>query len=199
MKIFALIAGFGLICAITVLAGFLGYEFLKLFLTVIEGARTLEPSVYVPLAATITTAVLGLTATLYSQNKARKRAVESAFRERKIAIYLEFLQTFERLMLAAKSELNLEPVDQNELTIKLVKVRTQAVLWGSTGVLKALSEFTKVGEGNPLKMLRVMDNIQREMRKDLGLSNFGLETNFFTTLILSNPEDLHKLDVKSDN
>ena len=128
MKKLGLLFGFVLLAVLILLAAFLGYKLFELSLVVVEGARTLEANVYVPLAVTITTAVFGLTATLYSQNKARKREVEAAFRERKISIYLEFLQTYERLMLAAKTELNLEPVNQNELVIKLVQVRTQAVL-----------------------------------------------------------------------
>ncbi|WP_139838040.1 hypothetical protein [Roseovarius gaetbuli] len=107
---------------------------------------------------------------------------------------MDFLETLEHLLLAAKPELGMPSLNQNELVVKLVKVRTKAVLWGSTGVLKALSDFSKVGESNPIKMFRVIEQLQREMRKDLGLSNFGLEADFFSKLILSNPDEFNALE-----
>ncbi|UWQ90238.1 hypothetical protein K3727_15770 [Rhodobacteraceae bacterium M382] len=172
---------------------FSGYYSVSIASAVIEGAKTLEPKVYVPLTVTVVSAGVGLFTTLLTQYRARKREIEAAFRERKISIYLEFLETFEHLLLAAKPELKTPEVDQNDLVVALVKVRTKAVLWGSTGVLRALNDFSKVGEGDPKKMLRVVESIQREMRKDLGLSNFGLEQDFFTKLILSDASELEKI------
>lgn len=75
----------------------------------------------------------------------------------------------------------------------LFKVRTKAVLWGSPGVLEALSDFTKLDEANPAKGMLVLEKLQTEMRKDLGLSNKGLGNNFFIKMMLSDPEELDKL------
>jgi len=173
--------------------GFLAFQGWLVATAVVKGAKTLEPTIYVPLVVTLTTASLGLGATLYSQARTRRQEIESAFRERKIEIYLDFLNTLKEVFLAEKKELNRPKVKQSELVVKLIEVRTKAVLWGSTGVLQALSEFSKVGENNPRAMLSVMDRLQREMRKDLGLSNSGLEEEFFIKLILRNPEELDQI------
>jgi hypothetical protein len=173
--------------------GFLAFQGWLVATAVVKGAKTLEPTIYVPLVVTLTTASLGLGATLYSQARTRRQEIESAFRERKIEIYLDFLNTLKEVFLAEKKELNPPKVKQSELVVKLIEVRTKAVLWGSTGVLQALSEFSKVGENNPRAMLSVMDRLQREMRKDLGLSNSGLEEEFFIKLILRNPEELDQI------
>ena len=175
------------------MTGFLAFQGWLIATAVVNGAKTLEPTVYVPLVVTLTTASLGLGATLYSQARTRRQEIESAFRERKIEIYLDFLNTLKEVFLAEKKELNFPKVKQSELVVKLIEVRTKAVLWGSTGVLQALSEFSKVSENNPRAMLSVVDRLQREMRKDLGLSNSGLEEEFFTKLILSNPEELEQI------
>ena len=175
------------------MTGFLAFQGWLVATAVVNGAKTLEPTVYVPLVVTLTTASLGLGATLYSQARTRRQEIESAFRERKIEIYLDFLNTLKEVFLAEKKELNRPKVKQSELVVKLIEVRTKAVLWGSTGVLQALSEFSKVSENNPRAMLSVVDRLQREMRKDLGLSNSGLEEEFFTKLILSNPEELEQI------
>ncbi|EKE70045.1 hypothetical protein [Celeribacter baekdonensis] len=173
---------------------FLGFHVWDISKAIYAGAKTLKPEVYVPLTITMVTAILGLTATLIAQNRLRKRETDAAFRERKIAIYLEFLEAMESLFIAAKPELGGKPVDQSELVIKLMKVRTKAVLWGSQGVLRALSDFTKVGENRELiEMFEVIERIQKEMRKDLGLSNRGLETHFFSKLVLSDPAEFDAL------
>ncbi len=165
----------------------------QIAVAVVSGAKTLAPSVYVPLTVTIFTASLGLAATLITQSKNRKREVEAALRERKIAIYLDFLEAVERLILASKPELKMAPIDENELVVKLVKVRTKAVLWSSPGVLRALNNFGKLGMVEPLAMLRAIEDVQREMRKDLGLSNLGLNADFFSKLILTSDSEFEKL------
>jgi hypothetical protein len=194
VKFIGQVFGIAIAGAIIAICGLFGWKLFVFAQAVFEGAKTLEPAIYVPLTVTVTTAVLGLGATLYTQSRSRKRDIEAAFRERKVEIYLDFLKTMEQVLLAGKPELGLAPIDQNALVIKLVSIRTHAVLWGSSGVLKELSNFTKVGEGNPKKMFRVIEKLQREMRNDLGLSNSGLEQDFFSRLILSNPNDFDTLD-----
>ncbi|KIC43115.1 hypothetical protein RA27_07345 [Ruegeria sp. ANG-R] len=189
MKTFGIVFAILILVLGTIAVSFVGYHGIQISLAVVEGAKTLEPSVYVPLVVTILSAAIGLSATLYTQSRARKREVEAAFRERKIDIYLDFLETYEHLLLASKPELDIPKVDQNDLVVSLVKVRTKAVLWGSTGVLRALNEFSKARERSALETFRVVEKIQREMRKDLGLSNFGLEQDFFSKLILSDEND----------
>ena len=169
---------------------YVGWLFLSGFA---KGARSLEPNIYVPLGITVLTAILGLSATLYTQARIRKREIESAFRERKIEIYLDFLEKLETLIIAQKPELGVTQPSENELAIGLIKVRTKAVLWGSVGVLKALNDFSKVGRTEPIEMFTVFDTIQREMRKDLGLSNKGLGESFFIKLILSDPSEFDKM------
>lgn len=192
MKFIGQLLAFLLLLAVCILFVFVGLQTWKISVHVIEGAKTLKPNVYVPLTITILSAALGLSATLYTQARTRRREIEAAFRERKIAIYLDFLETIESISLAVNNEIDVPAPDQEELVIKLVKMRTKCVLWGSTGVLKALNDFTKVGAGNTMKMMLTLDNIQREMRKDLGLSNFALEKFFFTKLSLKSDEEWEK-------
>jgi hypothetical protein len=174
-----------------------GYYSFSIVNAIISGAKSLEPSVYVPLSITVFTAVIGLTATLYTQSVSRKREIESAHRDRKLEIYLEFMILFEKLLMSEKPELGGTKTDPNETARKLLSIRTKAVLWGSPGVLKYLA---RLGDSGPtaLDLFNTMEGIQREMRKDLGLSNFGLEKGFFSKLPLSDPEEYERM-VKSDN
>ncbi|MBN9888348.1 hypothetical protein [Salipiger abyssi] len=171
---------------------YLGYQAFSIAVAVYQGAKTLEPSVYVPLTVTVITATLGLGATLYSQQVARRREIESAHRDRKLEIYLQFMEILEKITLSQKPELGGEKVDENEIARDLVGIRTKAVLWGSPGVLKGLHQLTQQGQ-SPKSLLDAMEEIQKEMRKDLGLSNFGLEKGFFAKLPLTDPEEYDKL------
>lgn len=178
------------------LSAFLAYQIFNVGKAVIEGAKQLQPEIYVPLSVTLITATLGLAAALYTQSRTRLREIESAHRERKLEIYLEFLKYLETAFMSAKPELGGEELNENDLARKLVDFRTKAVLWGSPGVLKAVSKMAKLQPGDPLPMFDVLESIQREMRKDIGLSNWGLEKDFFAKLPLSDPNELDEMRKK---
>lgn len=182
------------ICSLAAAIWF-GFKAYALIRFVATGATQLEPAVYVPLAVTIATAVLGLVATLYTQVSNRRREIAAAHRERKTEVYLDFLKTIETILLDSKSELKRTKLSDNELVERLVDVRTKAVLWGSPGVLRALNKLTKI-ESQSYFVFDVLEEIQREIRKDLGLSNYGLEKDFFAKLPLSDPESLEEIRAK---
>ena len=193
MKILGIFFAVAIILGALSVSGIISYNLFHIFLAVFEGAKELKPEVYVPLSITVATAVFGLTATLYTQVSNRKREIDSAYRERKLEIYLQFLKTLEKLALATKPELGGQPTDINKLTVELMDIRTKAVLWGSPKVLQSISQMSKMSEGDTATMFKVMDNIQRNMRKDLGLSNMGLGDLFFVKLSLTDPKELDVL------
>jgi len=102
------------------------------------------------------------------------------------------MQMLERAIIADKPELGDEPLEDDELARELLSIRTKAVLWGSPGVLRELSTLAKPNKTTK-ETLDYMEKIQREMRKDLGLSNFGLEMGFFAKLQLSDPSEYDEL------
>ncbi len=174
-----------------VVLSIIGIHLWDLLKAVIEGAKTLAPEIYVPLVVTLTTAALGLAATLFTQSQSRKREIDAAHRDKKIEVYFGFLKNVEAMLLSANSELGGSELDGTEFAKKHVELRTMAVLWGSTGVLKALKDFAHNGGSGHAAML-ALESLQREMRKDIGLSNFGLEKYFFTKLILKSEDEFKK-------
>lgn len=163
----------------------------------VNDTLALKPSVYVPLTVTFGTAVLGLSATLFTQTKIRQRERENALREKKIAIYLNFLETVDGMFFAQKPEMGITSKSSNEAAASIAIVRRQAILWGSTGVLKELHKLTKLQGKSTLEIAELIDTLYREMRKDLGLSVRTLEKNFFFTLYLAGDVDLEKLEEQS--
>lgn len=192
MKALGYIFGVLLVLTAIALAATVAYYSIHIIKAIIDGAQQLQPKIYVPLVVTVLTASLGLAATLYAQFLTRRREVEAAHRERKIEIYLQFMNILEQLYLSNSENLEIRPIDENETARKLIGIRTKAVLWGSPGVLRALSKFGK--SSNTLKAISEnLEEIQREMRKDLGLSNSGLEKGFFAKLPIGDPDEYDRL------
>lgn len=192
MKIFGAVVAVAILIAGIALLAFLGWNFVSIIQATIEGARTLDPSIYVPLVVTVLTASLGLSVTLYTQWVARKREIESAHRERKLEIYLEFMQLLERIVVSAKDNWGVAPLPEIEVAKSLLSIRTKAVLWGSPRVLKGLSEMARVDKSQS-DLFRNMDEIQRAVRADLGLSNWTLGSLFFVKILLTEPNEIDKV------
>jgi hypothetical protein len=185
----------------SILAWFICAAFLIVFLVLAwpylsafwEKTKSISPEIYVPLTVVVLTAIFGLMATFLNQRHSRKQLQENAFRERKVEIYLDFLKIVETVLVSQKPEISGTPLDQGALALKLIEFRTKAVLWASPEVLKCLDNFTKLQVRKDIDLFQVLEDMQREMRNDLGLSNIGLGTDFFAKLSLSDPEDLERI------
>ena len=195
MKALGYIFAFAALIFVAIFSFLVLYYVAEIASAIYSGAKELEPSIYVPLSVTILTASLGLAATLYTQHKSRVREIDSAHRERKIEVYLEFLKMLEDLLTSHNMELGGVALDEKEIAKKLLEIRTKSVLWASPGVIKALSKITyNTGDqANVLRIMRNIDKLQREMRKDIGLSNRSLENDFFVKIYLRGETDYQEL------
>ena len=192
MQTFGYILGIILIIAAVIILSLAGWYFILILRAVVEGARELEPTVYVPLFVTVLTATLGLSGTLYIQWGIRKREIEAAHRERKLEIYLEFMKLVENILASSNEDLDEEPMPRLELVKQLLSIRTRAILWASPSVLTELVELARPNKTTK-EMFQNIDRLQRAMRVDLGLSNRGLNDTFFTRIMLKDPSELDNL------
>ena len=167
---------------------FSAYWILQLASVVISGASELAPNIYVPLTITVLTASLGLVATLYTQQLTRKREIEASHRERKIELYLEFLEVMDSFVENADKD-----PQTNDIGIaRLKKAKTKATLYGSTAVLKAFKKLSRQG-ASTVELMDAVDELKRSMRRDLGLKTWDLEAGFFAKFMLSDPEEYDRL------
>ena len=65
------------------------------------------------------------------------------------------------------------------------------MLWGSPGVLSAYNSFRAAGE-DP-KVILLVDDLLQAMRKDLGLSNWGLGRGDLMKMLLTDPEKVDEI------
>ena len=193
MQAFGRIIGVVVIAGAAVAALLSLYYGIQLISAVVDGAKQLKPEIYVPLVVTLATAAMGLAVTLYTQTRIQSNEIASAHRDKKVEIYLEFLTFVERAIASVKPELGETDFDADEFAKQLFEFRKKAILWASPGVLKALSELSKPDHDNPMHLFDVLDYMQREIRRDIGLTNRGLEKDFFSKLPLSDPEELDRM------
>ncbi|WP_170465176.1 hypothetical protein [Ruegeria arenilitoris] len=177
------------------LVGFVAYHGWFVAIAVIEGAKTLEPKIYVPLVVTVFSAAIGLIAALYTQSSIRKREIEEAHRNRKIEIYYGFLKLVQKMLLAQKEGFEDQAVDEKELLLMLSDFRVDITLWASPKVLNSFQNFLSVsaGRSSSKELLSQIDPLYKAMRRDIGLSNTGLENHYFAKSMLIDPSEFDQL------
>jgi len=144
---------------------------------------TLNPEVAAGLITAFAT-VLGATVTItLGRIFERKKEVEAHFREKKSEIYDSFLLEFFKFY----HDENREDVD---LVPFLREWQRKIILWGGSNVLTSYFKWmAHLKKGNPdAQSLFLMNDFFSELRKDLGLSNWGLQRGAFINLILQHGE-----------
>ena len=138
------------------------------------------------ITASTTVVVAALTVSL-GRYFERKKEIESHFRNKKIQIYDEFLQEFFKLF---HQQDNSTSSDEQDLTLFLVEWQRKMILWGGSNVLASYIKWkNQLAKGEPnAQSMFLTDDFFKAIRKDLGLSNRGLEKGIFVHLILKNSE-----------
>jgi hypothetical protein len=137
------------------------------------------------LTASTTIVVAALTVSL-GRYLERKKEIEAHFREKKVEIYDEFLKEFFKLF----GQDSANAPDEQDLVSFLKEWQRKMILWGGAGVLSSYLKWKKhLGRGEPnAQSLFLTDDFFKAIRKDLGLSNRGLEKGAFAHFMLKNAE-----------
>jgi len=124
----------------------------------------------------------------------KKREEKNAHREKKIEIYSEFIDIFQRMLAGNNNELKIKKVGEEELQKFFFRFHRDIILWGSPGVIKTFLKF-KNGETDTddAYKLFLVNDLYKEFRKDIGLSNFGLNSNELIKINLTDPDELDKI------
>lgn len=139
------------------------------------------------------TAFVAIVAALFSHRFARVRASEDAHRTKKVEIYREFLNIVTRQFAGSNEQIDVEPLADGELTNFFIKFKSDIILWASPTVLNAFRDFTVHAGAESVGMFKAVDDLHRAMRKDIVLSNWGMEPYAFVKMYLSDPSELDEL------
>lgn len=154
---------------------------------------TANPEVAAAIIGGMSTALVGIAAALLAHRSARTRASDDAHRVKKVEIYRNFLEIITRQMANENDSVTIKPIKEHELIKFLVNFRDDIMLWGSPSVINAFRNFNIQCQTGGLNTFNAVDRLYRAIRKDIGLSNWGLEPNALVKMYLSDPSELDAL------
>ena len=165
------------------------YKLLSLFLVTLKDA---DPKIAAAIIGSVATVIVGLCAVLYTQKQIKQRDIDEAHREKKVAMYSEFLNIVQRTMSGQNKNVPVKPISDKQLLTSLLKFKTEIMLWSSPGVINSFVQFQEISAARSSidKLLPAVEKLYREMRKDIGLKNSGLPDNQLVKMYLKDPSEL---------
>ena len=132
-----------------------------------------------------------LVAKLVLDNKDHRRSIESHYRDRKTKMYNDYLNVVWDMFLQRKA------LSQSKIMEFHKKWHGDLIFWGGPSVAKTYIKWKAKlvsGADNPdehdAELVFMLWDLVLEMRKDLGLSNKGLDRKTFTPLLLNDASKL---------
>ena len=143
------------------------------------------------------TVIVGIGAVVISQQRAKARQIADSHRPHKTKLYTEFISQVVGMMRQNRAKRTPDAAAMKKLEDFFFDFTTRVMLWGSPGVLQHYGAFRRVGERPDPNILLLVDDILQAMRKDLGLSNWGLARGDLIKMLLTDPESLDSLMKKA--
>ena len=146
-------------------------------------------SVDAGVAAAIITAIAGILGLLYSQWQTKSKEISEGHRPQKIDLYNTFFDIIDYFM-RNKRENKSEKGIPKALQKQFEKLNRGMIVWASPGVINAWLDFRRGSEDPNQNTLMLVDPILREIRKDLGNSNWGLNEGDIVRIYLKDVDEL---------
>lgn len=154
---------------------------------------SLEKELAAAIVAASGTILASVAAIIISQSRAKRREIEEAQRPNKIAAYKKFMEMLIEVLKKGKQKKDflkdgVFPPDLEELFLFL---QSDMIVWASPRVINAYEKFRS--NASDVNILLYLDDILREIRKDLGHKNTGLKRGDLIKLYLRDPQEFDKL------
>ena len=185
-----------IVFALAVVLG-LGYGLWSAFSVVLSWIMTQQSQIAAASIAFSGTLIAGIGAAVVAQQRAKSREIAEAHRPKKIELYNSFITTMIGILRKHKGADPKALEADKEIEDFFYKFTAEVVLWGSPAVLRHYATFRNLGQEKNPNIILIMDDIMQAMRKDLGLSNWGLSRGGLMKMFLTDPESLDKLLVES--
>lgn len=157
-----------------------------------SGASAKNAPAIVAASAVIAAAIFSA---LITQQQIREREISESHRLQKIEVYGVFSDLYLATLKTAKvaGDKKKLAAAQDDIVEQMFQYSKRAMLWASPEVLLAYSSYREYGQnkGSGAELLLRVDDVLQAMRKDLGLSNSGLERGALVKMYLTDPESLN--------
>jgi hypothetical protein len=177
------------------------YIVLRLLLRAIELVASFESEFAAALVATSGTILIGLVTLAFTNRYDKQKEIREAHRPQKVDIYKRFMETM--VVDTLRRVKDKQDFSDKELVDKyqdfFLQFTADLIVWGSPGVIQAFRRFRSASTANQngtvdqKETLLVLDDILREIRKDLGNSNWLLARGDLISTFLKNPEELKSI------
>ena len=164
---------------IFVLIGLFAYLMFMLVSWFLMTLKHVNPSLGSAIIAGAATVISSVFIASYNSRKAKERVAFEANKEKKAALYNEFMDIVVQLMRNTKAGKKGDEVLPDNVEEFFYDFTSKITVYGGPGVVKAYSQWRSASENgkNEINNLFMIDNLFREMRKDLGESNKGILKN----------------------
>ncbi len=142
------------------------------------------------------TLTVGLGAVLVSQSKIKKRELAEAHREKKVELYNRFNDKIFELFAGINENVTGDKPTEQDLIDFMMNFKKDLMFRASPKVIKTVIRFEKYSNKpkNTNSVLRLVDDIYRAMRADIGLSNFGLGNLEMIQIFLKDKSEIWKVN-----
>lgn len=164
----------------------------KIGLLFVKSLVAIDPLFSASIIGAMATIIVSISATIITQTQIKLREVEEAYRTKKVEVYEEFLNTVTSLVMAENNNVSVQALSQQDLVNYWVKFKTNILLWGSPEVIKCQLAFELAAQKKGNVFIEV-DNLYKAIRKDLGLSNQGLNNYELIKMYLKDPQELDQV------
>lgn len=191
IKIFTAI-GILIILGISGALGYLIFQTAKAIPTVFS---QLDPTVFAALIAASATVLTTVLAHLIERYIAKSRDIREAHRKYKTELYKGFFRNIMGPIQTTVNEKNKaqKAKQQKELVQNLQQFSRELILWAAPPVITGFKTMIRKASENPKEAMVNLDDLMREIRKDLGHSNKGLSRGDLFKLFLRDPEILDEV------
>lgn len=171
-----------------IIAGIAGLLIVSVFsvwatYSALQWLQTLDAGV----AAALITASLGLVGLWYAQWHSKSRDIAESHRASKIQVYNVFFDLVEKFQENNADDFSDESIPE-WMKSEFQKLNRGLLLWASPSVITAYLNFRTVSNSGG-NILYAVDAMYREIRKDLGNSNFQLKVGDLIRIGLKDPNE----------
>ena len=159
-------------------------------LIIIEWLFSLDKKI----SGAIVASFIGLVSVLITQWSSKTRELSESHRPAKIEVYTTFFDIIEGFLTEERDSKDIPDIEDlsEDLKNNFMKLNRGLIVWASPNVIQAWLNYRKIASGTPTskEIILSVDGILKEIRKDLGNSNFRLNAGDLVKIYLKDPNEI---------
>ena len=176
------------------LIGLIAWGITSLIRLIIIQLPQLNPNIAVAIVAGSVTVTVSILSVIISRHLENRALIKKELREKKIPVYEDLIKFLFKVLMGDK----IGSAPSEKELIKFMADNTQRIMvWGSDSVLESYVKFRRLSliadkVENPIDFMITYEEMLREIRKDLGHKNKGLNQGDILSLFINDIDKYFK-------